>query len=307
MLLFFIQSLKLGTRSFIRNGLLVFLTILAIVGIQIVFATGLFGKTLFNYSLTALERRVDVRLSLVTNAPTNSIIRLKQTLETMPYVKSVQHIVSSDIYEDFKQKHSTDLLTMQALRELPGNPFGDEMVIKFSQASYYQEFYNNISNPDTFPSELAEIIEDTDTAHNDTIIKKLSNFQKTANIIGLGTIIFAFFIFFLILIIISRLFLNQYSKDVKIMRSLGAPDSHIGSWLIVIYTYCIVIATAISLLTISGLFNIFDKLMSLISGGISMSSWLQLNFFSTAGFIFFFTLTVVHLVILFFLNLKKSN
>jgi cell division protein FtsX len=307
MRLYFVQSLKLGTRSFVRNGMLVALTIIAIVGVQMVFMAGLFGKTLFGYALSAVERRVDVRLSLVADAPDATTARLVETVKSMPHVVEVRQEVSDSIYESFKQRHAEDFLTLQALQELQGNPFGDEIIIKLDSASYYNAFLAELENPDIFNSEILSIIEDVDTERNDEMVRRLVNFEQTVSNIGLVLLAVSFFIIILILSVVSRLFLSQYSSDVSVMRNYGVSESHIGAWLGVTYTLCIIFATAISVLCVAWVFTMFDAYVQSLSAGLSLTTWFQANLWGIAGFVFFVSLAIVHAVTLVFLMVRAST
>lgn len=306
MRLYLLQSLKLGTRSFVRNGSLVLLTIVAVIGIQIVFMAGLFGKAVFSYALEALEKRVDIRLSLVSDAPNESVDQLQKILTGIPHVKSVEKIESDKLYTSFQDRHAEDFLTLQALKELDANPFGDEIVIKLDSAEHYKGFFTQLQSSGAVSEELLSLIEDTDTLHNDEMVKRLANFQQTANNIGWVLIIASFLIIILVLSVVSRLFLSQYSADIKVMRSFGVSESHIGAWLCVTYSYCIVVATVFSMLCVAGIFQAFDAYIATLSAGLSLSTWFQTNLLGIVGFVFFVSLAIVHIVTLFFLGTHKK-
>ncbi len=307
MRLYIIQSLKLGTRSFVRNGSLVFLTIVAIIGIQMVFMAGLFGKAVFGYALSALERRVDARLSLVATASDTQINQLVESIRALPHVSDVQKVESQDIYASFQDRHADDFLTLQALKELSVNPFGDEIIVKLDTPSYYNEFFRQLTSPDILPGDLVSLIEDTDTVHNDVLVDRLAKFEHTASNIATVLVIVAFLVVVVVLSVVSRLFLSQYSRDIAVMRTFGVSESHIGAWLCVTYSICIVLATAISMLCISGIFSAFDAYMASLSAGLSLSAWFHANILGVVGFVFFVSLAIVHLVTMVFLSLHKSN
>ena len=206
MKLHLVQSLRLAIRSILRNPLLIVLAIVAVVCIQSVLLGTLFGKSLFGYSMTALEKRVDIRLSLVQDINESDKQKILSYIESAPNVENAKLISRSDIYTGFQTRHSNDFLTNQALKELDVNPFGDEIVVHLDKPTTHSAFIESLNDSDTIQSGITALIEDIDTIHNDTLVQKLTSFQRVGSTIGLAALLVSTTIVVLVLIVLSYVF-----------------------------------------------------------------------------------------------------
>jgi cell division protein FtsX len=302
--LFFIQNLRLGIRSFVRNGGAVFLAMVAIICIQVVLLSAVFGKALFRYGIDAIEKRVDIRISLVNAASKTQVDELVQKIETLPYITSVESLSAQNIYQDFQGRHANDFLTLQALKELGGNPFGSELVVKVDSPVSQAEFLSLLKNGDTLSVEQQSIIEDVDAIHNDVLVKRMQSFEDTAVKIGAISSLVVFVIVLVILSVVSRMFLQQYALDIQVMRTFGVGEGYIGGWLAATYTLCVIISSVITLLLGSFVVAQFDNFAGSVGVGSALATWYQTNLIPIAGFVLATSLCIIHLIVFVFLSKK---
>jgi cell division protein FtsX len=271
-----------------------------------VLLSGLFGKVLFSYGISSLEKRVDVRLSLVTGLPDSARNSLAKKIETLAYVAEVKSFSADDIYKKFQQRHATDFLTLQAVKELNGNPFGSELVVRLDRPTSQNEFVELLKKPSTLSTEELSAIEDVDASHNDVLVARLSSFSATALRVGSVTSAIILCIVLVVLSIVSRMFLNQYTADIAVMRTYGVAERYIGSWLSATYTLCVIFATTVSILLGSLTISLFDNFLGSLGSGAMITAWYNGNIVYIIGFVLFISLAVIHTMVLFFLG-KKTN
>src|ERR1700675_1828447 len=113
-----------GGQNFFRNGLVSFSSVVIMtITLFIISSTILLGGFL-NYSLEKVKEKVDINVYFVTSASEPDILAVKKSLEALPEVSSVEYTSSDQALADFKEKHSGDALTLQAIDELGYNPLG---------------------------------------------------------------------------------------------------------------------------------------------------------------------------------------
>ncbi len=283
-----------------------FLAIVAIICIQGILLAGLFGKVLFQYGIHALEKRVDVRLSLVNSATESQRASLVEKLQTLPHITEIRSVSATAIYNEFQSRHATDFLTLQALKELNGNPFGTELVIRLDSPSSQAEFINQLKDTETLSAEQQSVIEDVDAIHNDILVSRLQSFKDTAIKVGGATSLLVFVVVFLILSVVSRMFLNEYAVDIAVMRTYGVGEGYIGGWLSATYTICVIVASVITLLGGSLLMGQFDNFVGSLGAGAMVQNWYQSNLLYITGFVVFTSLCIIHLMVMVFLHKKKK-
>lgn len=302
--LFFIQNLRLGIRSFLRNGTAVFLAIIAIICIQVVLLSGVLGKALFRYGIDALEKRVDVRLSIINTASKTAVDNLLEKLKSLPHIVEIRNISSDAIHRDFQARHATDFLTLQALKELNGNPFGSELVVRLDKPASQAEFLEQLKDGQTLSTDQQSIIEDVDAIHNDILVARMNAFEDTAVRIGAISSLVVLLIVVVVLSVVSRMFLQEYTLDINVMRTFGVGDGYIGGWLSATYTLCVLLASIATLLLGSFIVGQFDNFAGSLGVGGMMAGWYQTNIVAISGFMIGTSLCIINLIVMIFLRKK---
>ena len=71
---------------------------------------------------------------------------MKGSIEGLPEVESVTYVSRETALEEFKERHSDDFLTLQALEELDDNPLGGSLNIKAKETSQYESIARFLEN-----------------------------------------------------------------------------------------------------------------------------------------------------------------
>ncbi len=190
-------------------------------------------------------------MSILSQAAANTdILSLQKSLEAIPEVSSVQYISSDQALADFKAKHQSDELTLQALDELGDKSswrsfkYKSKRSVAICRNSY---IFGQYGKPN-FSEGGTNIIDTVNYAQNKVVIDRLSGIIKSVNIIGIWFAI----IFVLISIIVTfntiRLTIFMAKDEISVMRLVGASNSYIKGPFIVSGLLCGIISAIIILI-----------------------------------------------------------
>ena len=175
-----------GFLNFVRNSFVSLSSVLVMTITLCVISLIIFSQAVLNYSLSELKDKVDVTVFFTTNAPESEILSLKEQLEKLPEVASVDYVSSEQALENFKKRHEDDYLTLQALEELDGNPLGATLNIQAIEASEYEEIANFFEDGDILESNQKVIIEKVNYFQNKLVIERLVSITEGARKLGIA-------------------------------------------------------------------------------------------------------------------------
>src|SRR5665213_1167360 len=127
-----------GTKNFIRSGAVSFATVLIMTVTLMIIGFLIFLSALLSFTLQQIQDKVDVSVYFTTTAAEGDILNLKDKLTAMPNVAAVTYTSSDQALQDFKTRHASDQLTLNALSELGDNPLGASLAIKATDPTQYQ-------------------------------------------------------------------------------------------------------------------------------------------------------------------------
>ncbi|MEK7105935.1 MAG: permease-like cell division protein FtsX, partial [Patescibacteria group bacterium] len=168
------RVLKSGWVNFKRNGLVSSASVL-VTTITLSLITALF---LFNASLSSmivsLQDKVDIAVYFTVDAPEERILALKDVLEKVPEVQTVEYVSADEEVLAFRDRHADDYLTLQALDELGDNPFGGSIRIKAKDSAQYESIATLLEGDSQIARDNSQIIERINFAQNRVVIERLN-------------------------------------------------------------------------------------------------------------------------------------
>lgn len=216
-----------GFLNFVRNGFVSLSSVLVMTITLSVITLIILSQAVLNFSLSQLQDKVDVTVFFTVGASESEILGIKGELEQLPEVASVEYISSEQALENFRTRHSTDYLTLQALEELDENPLGATLNIEAIEASEYEQIANFLESGDALQSNQKVIIDKVNYFQNKLVIDRLISITEGAKKLGLGIT----FVLVLISVIITfnTLRLNIYivREEIGVMRVVGAENHYI--------------------------------------------------------------------------------
>lgn len=218
---------KSGWVNFKRNPLVSSASVL-VTTITLSVVTALF---LFNASLSSmifsLQDKVDIAVYFTVDAPEEKILALKDTLKNIPEVKSVEYVSADEEVLAFRNRHTDDYLTLQALDELGGNPFGGSIRIKAKDSAQYESIASLLEGDSQVARDNSQIIERINFAQNKIVIERLNMLIDGSRKAGGATTLILALISIIIMYTTVRLTIYMSREEIGVMRLVGASSSYV--------------------------------------------------------------------------------
>jgi len=175
-----------------------------------------------NQMTQELKGKVDVVINFKDEASENLIKQFQSELIVRPNIKSVHYISKEDALAEFKSRQSVK----QEIREIvtpQDNPLPRGLQIQSVDLNEYEGFVATlIKNP-----QYAPFIDSSSYDDNKTLITNINNASRFVERFGL--ILSAFFILIAMLVVFNtvRLAVLFRTKEIEVMRLVGASDSFV--------------------------------------------------------------------------------
>jgi cell division transport system permease protein len=241
------RIIKGGFLNFKRGGIVSWAAVLVVTITLSVITLIILLQAVLHFSLDQIKNKVDVTIYFTVGAPEDKVLSLKSSLEQLPEVASVSYTSADDALKIFRDRHSNDYPTIQALDEIGNNPLGAYLNVKAKEVSQYEGIANFLKSDDALVLGSASIIDHINYNQNKLVIDRLNTIISGAQKLG--------FLITLILVIISiiitfntiRLTIFISREEIGVMRLVGASKMHVrGPFLVEGIIYGIV-ATLITL------------------------------------------------------------
>ncbi|KKS92208.1 MAG: Cell division ABC transporter, permease protein FtsX [Parcubacteria group bacterium GW2011_GWC1_43_12] len=267
------RILKSGWQSFWRNYWLSTATV-AVMTLALMVVAGL---SIFNVMtqevVSILEGKVDVSVYFHNDAEEAKIIQVKEELQELDEVKSIEYISKEDALAQFQERHKDDPMILQSLQELDQNPLEASLNVKANFASQYESLANYLSQ-DRFQG----IIDKINYKQNKEIISRLNRMTASIQKTGWGISLVLALLAVLVSFNTVRLTMFNWRDEISVMRLVGAGNWFIrGPFLVEGIIYGIV-AGAITLILLFPILYILTPKVSSFLPGINLIEFYQANF-----------------------------
>ena len=229
-LMFFIKIKRVivsGYHNFTRSGFTSFASILVMTITLFVITSLIFIQAALNSSLNDIKEKVDVTVYFVVNTEESTIKNIEETLKTLPEVKDITYTSEDQALIDFKEKHSNDYLTLQALDELDQNPLGASLNIKAKEPSQYESIAKYFESEGIFSKGDLTIIDKIDFNQNKLVIDRLTSIINGAKKLGFAVSLILVLISIFITFSTIRLIIYMSREEINIMKLVGAGTGYI--------------------------------------------------------------------------------
>src|SRR3989344_3264791 len=210
-----------GLKNFWRNGLLSTATVAIMVLALLVFVSLIVFGVVADRAVASIQDKLDIVASFKKTTPEDEILRIKESLEGLPEVKSVEYISQDKAIEIFKNsptlKNKPEI--SQAINEFNTNPLEASLNIKARLPSQYSSIAKYLDDP-----ELKDSIDWVSYSENQAVIDRLISIINTINSGGLISTIFLAFIAGLVVFNTIRIAIHSNREEIGIMRAVGASN-----------------------------------------------------------------------------------
>ncbi len=190
------------------------------------------GTFFFAYGLgTELIKNFENKLNIVVyfdrKTSQSDIDAIVAQIQERPDVDQIEFISPNQALEAFKEKHSDEELTMDALEETGTNPFGASIVVFAKNPTDYEKIdqdlvqLNNTYNGED--SEKVLPIEDISYENHKVAIDRFARMLQKGEIIFSIILIITSIILLFIVYLALRFATQSDREEIKVMKLVGAP------------------------------------------------------------------------------------
>ncbi len=273
------RVIKHGFQNFWRQRLLSVATLLVILLALLVFEGLMIFNTVSNKAFDTIQDKIDVSVYFKTTAPEDDILRIKQSLEGLSEVKSVDYISRDKALDTFKAAHANDQTISQAIQQLGENPLEASLNVKAKNPSQYSVIASYLQN-----DSLKDLVDKVSYQQNQVVIERLAKIVNIGRQGGLA--LTAIFAFLAILVAFNTILLAIYSnrEEVEVMRLVGASDMFIRGPYIVEGVIYGVISAVLSLAITAPLVYFVSPYLRVFIPGMDLISYFTSNIFKILGY-----------------------
>lgn len=221
------RIVRWGLINFYRNTVVSIASILMMTVTLIVIGVVLFLNAVLGFSLAQISNKVDVNVYFYPGVSEAQVLQVKSNLEQLPEVASIEYVSQDQALSDFRTRHASDYLTLQALDELGTNPLGATLNVRAKESGQYESIAGTLDQDTTMSNGATPIIKKVNYSQNKEIIARLTNIMRSVRTLGLA--VTAFFIVISILITFNtiRLAIYMAREEIATMRMVGAENKYI--------------------------------------------------------------------------------
>lgn len=264
------RVINAGLINFKRNGLISWASVLVVTVTLSVITSIILLQAILNFSLEQIKNKVDVTIYFTVDAPEVKIMALKESIEKLPEVAEVNYTSADDALALFRERHSEDYPTIQALDEINENPLGAYLNIRAKEVSQYESIANFLSSDDALVLGSSSIIDKVNYHQNKVVIERLNSIISGAQKLGFLVTLFLVVISVIITFNTIRLAIFIAKEEIGVMRLVGATKMRVRGPFVVEGAIYGVIATVLSTL-------IFWPITAWL--GHNMTNFLGINIF----------------------------
>lgn len=275
------RIVRSGFTNFWRNRYVAAASVLVLSVTLFVVGALILGAAFLNSTLTEIKDRVDISVTFKSDASEEAVLSLKQSLELLPEVRSVEYSSREDELESFRQRHEDNALLIQSLDEV-GNPFGARLSILALDPSQYETIARFLQS--YTQGNPSDVIVDQINFKQD-IIEKLLAVIATSQKVGMT--ISVLLIVMSILVTFNTISLAIYitRDEISVMRLVGASNFYVRGPFMVEGMIAGVIASFVAVFALYPTVIWVRNTTSGVYGGINLVSYYLENFAYVFGII----------------------
>lgn len=267
------RIIKYGLSGFLRNGWLAASTIGIMILALVVFEGLIFFNVLAKGAVQSLQDKIDISVYFKSNVAEDSILNIKQSLQGLSEVQSVDYISRDQALINFKQAHANQPIITQTLDQLNQNPLLASLNIKANDPRNYDTIAQYLKQP-TF----SDLIDKVTYAENQTVINRLVALVDTIR--NGGALLTSFLAFLAVMITFNtiRLAIYSNSEQISIMRLVGASNNFIRGPFVVEGIIYGIVAGILSFLALIPLTNFLSPYIAKFIPEVNLQTYFSAHF-----------------------------
>jgi cell division transport system permease protein len=218
---------KAGLIGFYRNKFISLGTIFVMVITLSLIASIFFTRSAINTTLGQLKNKVDINVYFAVSAPEEKIKEVALAVKNLPEVADIQYTSREQALEEFKERHKSDELTLQALQELGENPLGAVLSIKAKDTNQYESIAQFLEGGSQYIAQNPGLVEKINYRNNKVIIDKLNIITAGVSVWGQILAVVFMAISVMITFVTIRLAIYVFREEISVMQLVGADNLYI--------------------------------------------------------------------------------
>ncbi len=259
------RILHYGFQAFWRNAWPSAATV-AIMSLALLMVSGLY---LFNVATNAavdsIQEKIDISVYFKSTAPEDEILNIKQSLESLAEVKTVEYVSRDRALQIFKEAHKDDPTITQAVAELNDNPLVASLNVKARRPDQYASIAGYLSAPN-----LTRFVDNLSYSKNQVVIDRLTKIINNVNRGGLALSIVFALVAGLVVFNTIRLAIYSSRDEIGIMRAVGASNSFVRGPFIVEGLIAAAIAAFVSTIIVLPAAYVISPYLSVFIPGLNV-------------------------------------
>jgi len=270
-----------GVKNFFRNGWPSTATI-AIMTLALMGALGLiFFNVTTERAIASVQDKIDISVAFKSDTSEDEILNVKQLLEGLAEVKSVEYISKDRALEIFKANHKNDSdpSVIQAINELNTNPLLASLNIKARRPDQYASIAQYLEAPN-----LVQYRDNVNYAKNQTVIDRLTAIIENVNRGGLAMTIVLAIVAGLVIFNTIRLAIYSNRDEIGIMRAVGASNSFVRGPYVVWGIMAGVVAAVVSMILSAPIVYVVSPYLNVFIPGLDIFGYFSANLLMLLGY-----------------------
>lgn len=223
----FKRIVRSGFIGFWRNAFVSLASIFVMTVALFVIGSTILLDQLLAASLQNIQEKVDINVYFVTSAEESEIKSLQESLQGLPEVAEVTYTSREQALEDFRERHSGDELTIQALDELGDNPLGASLSVRAKDTSQYEGIAQFLEEQQAQENSQSPLIDRVNFVKNKNAIDKLTSIIDAVERSSLVAMLILIAAAILITFNTIRLAIYTTREEISVMRLVGAGNMFI--------------------------------------------------------------------------------
>ena len=221
------RIVKAGFINFKRNGSISWAAVLQVVKTLAIIATILLLQAVLHSALTQIKDKVDVVIYFTKEASEDKIMAIKSSLEKLPEVAQVTYTSAEEELRLFRERHSNDYPTIQALDEIKENPLLANLNVRAKEIGQYESIANFMKSDNALVLSSSSIVDKVNYYQNKKVIDRLNTIISGAQ--EFGFLLTLYFILSSIIITFNMIRLTIFisKEEIGVMRLVGASKMHV--------------------------------------------------------------------------------
>lgn len=274
-------------QGFFRNGWASVSALLVMMLALFVFLALIIFNVLTVNALNVLRDKIDISVYFQPNVSEDDITKVRQSLESLKEIKSIQYISRNEALALFQERHKNDETISKAISVLDDNPLSASLNIKANDPRDYPVIASYLNNDN-----LKNLIDQVNYNQNQLVINRLAKILETGGKIGLGlTVILSLVAIFVTL---NTIILAIYSTkdEISIMRLVGASNKFIRGPYIIQGALYGIFAAILSLILMAPLIYLASPYVKILMPEMNLQGYFYKNLLKMLGYQLLFGITL---------------